>query len=242
MPPIIKPVVKLARGALREVADDPLATAIAARMTGQLEAMSPLMGLKASMNLPAAYAGDKRSLAPIQKQLRELENIAAGLPPSPSRRKFTQQAAGMAARQALPDFAGANLVKKVLTEAVAPEKTHPRVQEMLSKLRGSTDPSSGGGVPYFLQGDPEEILRSLWEENPGRYIESLDPDELINRDVYEVLHNQIIQSHDIPPGAQEQARQKLNALRDELSEGDPSPLWSESDYYNDVMFPKLYED
>lgn len=116
----LKQLAKAAKRA-KPVAEaaDPLATAVAARMTAELEAASPLMGLKRSKQLPAAYAGDTGALQQVQRQLNEAET---GLQ-SPGRRKFVKQAASLAARQAVPDalanVVGSGVMKQALKEATS---------------------------------------------------------------------------------------------------------------------------
>lgn len=109
--------------ATKKVGDvDPLAQLIASRMAGQLEGMKSLPGLSAleKVNLPAAYAGDQRSLQAAQRVINEAET---GLQ-SPGRRKVLKQGAVMAARSAVPDVVmdavGGNLVKNMVKDAVAP--------------------------------------------------------------------------------------------------------------------------
>lgn len=120
---------KLGRGALsamraaKPVAEiDPLAAAVAARMSGQLEAMSPLMGLR-GVNLPAAYAGDQRSMQAVTRQLNAIDN--GGLQ-SPGRRKILKQGAATAARSMVPDSAanalGTTALKKAISDAVMPQE------------------------------------------------------------------------------------------------------------------------
>jgi hypothetical protein len=83
------------------VEPSPLSQLIAARMIGQLNAVPEIGGLSAlrSVNLPAAYAGDQRSLKAAQRVINEAET---GLQ-SPGRRKMLKQGAAMTARAALPD-------------------------------------------------------------------------------------------------------------------------------------------
>lgn len=90
----------------------PLAQLIATRMAGQLEAVPhvlPDMGPLSKINLPAAYAGDQRSLQAAQRGINEAETGLA----SPGRRKILKQGAGTAARSLIPD----SVVNTLATQA-----------------------------------------------------------------------------------------------------------------------------
>lgn len=115
-------------GVVKKVAVDPLAEAIARRMTAQLEAIPQVGGLEAlkGVNLPAAYAGDQRSLKAAQRAINKAET---GLE-SPGRRKMLKQTAATAARQMVPgpvDVAlGAiarNAAKEAMTSPVIPDES-----------------------------------------------------------------------------------------------------------------------
>lgn len=97
-------LIKAGRAAKATAAVDevsPLAQAVAARMIGQLNAVGDIGGLSAlkNLNVPAAYAGDQRSLKSVQRAINEAETGIA----SPGRRNFMKQAAATAARQAVPE-------------------------------------------------------------------------------------------------------------------------------------------
>jgi hypothetical protein len=114
-------IIKGGLSALKPTAEaDPLATAIAARMAGQLQGAGELLGLRGA-NLPAAYAGDQRSMGALTRILNEQETGLA----SPGRRKFVKQGAAMTARAAVPDavgdVVGTTALKKAVKDAVVPE-------------------------------------------------------------------------------------------------------------------------
>ena len=96
---------------------DPLAQWVATRMTGQLEQAGKLSGL-GHLNIPAAYAGDQRSLQAVQRAIRAKET---GLE-SPGRRKILKQGAATAARSMVPDALveglGTNILKNSLQDAI----------------------------------------------------------------------------------------------------------------------------
>lgn len=115
-------LVRLAGGgAIKKGIVDPIAQAVAARMTGQLQGAGELLGLK-NINLPAAYAGDQRSLGALTRALNEQETGLA----SPGRRKMLKQGAAMAARSAVPDIVantlGTTALKKAVQDAVLPQE------------------------------------------------------------------------------------------------------------------------
>ena len=146
-----------ARAAVQEA--DPLATLIASRMAGQLQGAGELLGLK-NVNLPAAYAGDQRSLGALTRVQNEQETGLA----SPGRRKFMKQSAATAARSAIPDAvmdaAGAGLLRKAATDAVA-ETVAPAA---------SANPLMGLSLPTKWKLPPSEYMEEGWSRgtlHPG---------------------------------------------------------------------------
>jgi hypothetical protein len=151
---------------------DPLAQAIAARMAGQLNALSESGGLSAlrGLNLPAAYAGDQRSLKAVQRAINEAET---GLQ-SPGRRKLLKQAIATAARQAVPDVVDTALgaVGRAALKSSAPIPDESiqaaiwaAIQDQLLKASGPTARKAGKVNPA----DFEELMRT-------RYAHLEDPD------------------------------------------------------------------
>lgn len=119
---VLTAIQKAAKAAKETEEDSPLAQAIAARMIGQLNAVSQLPGLEAlsKVNLPAAYAGDQRSALAARRAINEAETGIA----SPSRRKILKQGVATAARAAIPEgVTGAALraIAKPLVEHAATE-------------------------------------------------------------------------------------------------------------------------
>lgn len=101
-------------------------------MTGQLQSAGQLLGLS-NVNLPAAYAGDQRSLGALTRVLNAKET---GLE-SPGRRKFMKQTAAAAARQAVPDsvanLVGTTALKKAVSDAVM-NPVDGSLEEALSRV------------------------------------------------------------------------------------------------------------
>lgn len=104
-------------------------------MAGQLQGVSQLPGLGSlsRLNIPAAYAGDQRSLQAVQRGINEAET---GLQ-SPGRRKLLKQGAATALRSAIPDTMveglGANVLKKVAGDVLTPEIPIESVQAAISQ-------------------------------------------------------------------------------------------------------------
>lgn len=183
---------KLPRGGLAQ-ATDPLAAAVAARMVGQLQGVAQLPGLSAlsKVNIPAAYAGDQRSLQAVQRGISEAET---GLP-SPGRRKFMKQAAATAARSAVPESVanvlGTTALKKAVGDALSPEIPVESVQAAIASI-----------IDKHL-GD-KKLLRKLraWEDGPqtpvgqasiyGMLRESISPKAIAE---YSGLPEEAIQKH-----------------------------------------------
>jgi hypothetical protein len=158
---------------------DPLAQAVAARMIEQLNAIPEIGGLSAlkGINLPAAYAGDQRSMKAAQRAISEAET---GLQ-SPGRRKLLKQAAATAARSAVPDTLADGLGAKALqglakqtAEVAIPDASiqaavWAAVQRELLKAAGP----SARKAKQVNQADFEELMRT-------RYQAKLDEQDLID--------------------------------------------------------------
>ena len=151
---------------LKEVS--PLAQLIAARMAGQLEGVRNLpqySGALSKVNLPAAYAGDQRSLQATQRAM----NLAETGIESEGRRKFIKQAAATAARSAIPDSVanalGTGIVKKALTDAVSPQIPDESIQSAIwASLSGAMRKYSGRRDGALRHEDILDMLESRFTE------------------------------------------------------------------------------
>jgi hypothetical protein len=163
-PAAVKLVAKSTARPAQEQAIDPLAQLIAARMAGQIEAIPRVGGLESlrGVNLPAAYAGDQRSLQAAQRAINKAET---GLE-SPGRRKILKQGAAAAARQVVPEAvdialgaAGRGAIKNITTEPVIPDES---IQAAISAALNSVMKSKlyrGAGYDYFW--DLEDVAPGM---------------------------------------------------------------------------------
>lgn len=164
------------RGALSKVRAveevDPLAQAIAARMIGQLNAIPEATGLGAlsKLNLPAAYAGDQRSLQAVQRGISEAETGLA----SPGRRKMLKQGAAMAARSAVPDtltdVVGSGVLKKALTDATSPTEymEYDNIHDALAAVTERIN-TYNAGVKQQTEEGALALLRMLHPDSGKTY-------------------------------------------------------------------------
>jgi len=94
---------------INEAQDEMLGALVAMRQTGALEQAAKQLKLNPEQ-LVRGYAGDQRSANAVRKTLQEQENVAAGLPANPGRRKVLKQAAGAAVQSQIPGSLVSKLV------------------------------------------------------------------------------------------------------------------------------------
>ncbi len=258
---------KMPRGGLSQAAD-PLAQLVAARMAGQLQGVSQLPGLGglSALNIPAAYAGDQRSLQAVQRGISEAET---GLP-SPGRRKFMKQTAATAARSAIPDSVanalGTTALKKAVGDAFSPEIPEESIQAATAMamdkvlghkaLKGLADSGDYGTLHMLLDSKPlscEEFGPALEAEYGVE-----DAAEILNKkdynEIVEALSGlnpeSIAAKSGLPADSIYKHFEKVkmspeNAVREWLTGHDNLQAWAESNgrsQFNDYGFDELPDD
>lgn len=171
MPPKnLKSAFAVLRGAQEA---DPLAQAVAARMVGQLNALPDVLGMGAlsRLNLPAAYAGDQRSLQAVQRSINEAETGLA----SPGRRKILKQGAAMAARSAVPDsvanLVGTTALKKAVQDVVTPQEIP--LESLQAAAAQAFENALKTRVPKGMEGFRLGDLTWVANDKPHRTLEEL---------------------------------------------------------------------
>lgn len=179
----------------------PLSALLATRLSAQLEALQqgPLSGLQ-GVNLPAAYAGDQRSLRAAQRRLSEEEQGIA----SPSRRKFIKQAAAGAARSVLPDSLATGMTTAleeatksgIIRDAVsAPVGTWLEQvlgKELLRQLKSSTKEKNLVSQIFMAKPDlKESVFSKLHAADPKMFPLKKSQEILEDFDVGNMLHDPV---------------------------------------------------
>lgn len=123
-----------------------------------------------------AYLGDQRSIPSALRALQEQENLKAGLPPNPGRRKVLKQAASTAIQSQLP---GGSVVKRLLSTSPDPTSLATTPSEVLSSYVPGTPvtiPHIQAAISHMLDrvlGHPS-VLNQLTET--GEFLYNASPE------------------------------------------------------------------